>query len=134
MATRASFNVAARWLMALFFIASGTAKVFAFQAAAAIMTTVGFPFPQFSLVGINLLEIGGGLALLFGIRTRQVSVVLISFLILATIMFHARFISDPVAGPDQFVHMIKNIAIIGGLLILAADGNGTRVPDATTAS
>jgi len=39
-----------------------------------------------------------------------------------------------VAGPDQFVHMIKNIAIIGGLIILAADGNGTRVPDAMTAS
>jgi len=55
-------------------------------------------------------------------------------LILATIVFHARFIGDPVAGPDQFVHMIKNIAIIGGLLTLAADGNGTRVPDAMTAS
>ena len=40
MPTRSSFNTTARWLMALFFIASGTAKVFAFQPAAAIMLVI----------------------------------------------------------------------------------------------
>jgi hypothetical protein len=36
-------------------------------------------------------------------------------------MFHARFITDPVSGADQFVHMIKNVAIIGGLFSLIAN-------------
>ena len=131
---RSSFNVIARWLIAMFFIASGTAKVFAFQPSFAIMTAVGFPLPQLSLVGIILLEIGGGLALLFGIGARRVSVALILFLIPATIMFHARFVTDPAAGPDQFVHMIKNIAIIGGLLVFVADGPGSRVANVLTVS
>lgn len=134
MPVHSSFSVTARWLIALFFIASGTAKVFAFHPSAAIMTTDGVPFPQFFLVLILLLEIGGGLALLFGFATRPVSVALILFLILASIVFHARFIGDPVSGPDQFVHLIKNIAIIGGLLMIVADENGTRAPHAITAS
>jgi putative oxidoreductase len=108
-------------LVAAFFIASGTAKVLAFQGALKIMIAVGFPAPHVSLIGINSLEIGGGLALLFGLWTRYVSVALILFLVLATVMFHARFITDPVSGADQFVHMIKNVAIIGGLFNLIAD-------------
>jgi len=42
------------------------------------------------------------------------------FLIFATVTIHARFVRDPVAGTDQVVHIIKNIAIIGGLFNLIA--------------
>jgi uncharacterized membrane protein YphA (DoxX/SURF4 family) len=45
---------------------------------------------------------------------------LIVFLIFATITVHARFVRDPVTGTDQIVHMIKNIAIIGGLMNFVA--------------
>jgi putative oxidoreductase len=124
MSSHASLETVARWLIAIFFIASGAAKVFAFQPSLAIMRTVGFPSPHLSLIGINTLEIVGGLCLLLGVGTRFVSIALILFLALATIMFHARFIADPVVGPDQFVHMIKNIAIIGGLLVFVAHGTG----------
>jgi uncharacterized membrane protein YphA (DoxX/SURF4 family) len=49
-----------------------------------------------------------------------VAVMLIVFLIFATITVHLRFVRDPVAGTDQVVHIIKNIAIIGGLFNLIA--------------
>jgi len=110
--------------MASFFITSGAGKVFAFQQSATILASIGFPNPQPFLTGMIVLEVGGGLSLLFGFGTRYVSVALILFLILATILIHAPFLSDPVAGSDQIVHMIKNIAIIGGLFKFVADGGG----------
>lgn len=124
MANRSLFDTAARFLMAFFFLASGAGKVFAFQPSAAILAAIGFPSPNISLIGIILIEIGGGLCLLLGLGTRYVSAILIVFLILATIFIHGPFVNDPVQGPDQIIHMLKNIAIIGGLLKFFVDGGG----------
>ena len=104
--------------MASFFIASGLGKVFGFRPSAAILTTIGFPVPTISLVGIILIEVVGGLGLLFNVWTTPVSLALIAFLIFATIAIHGPFLRDPTARTDQIVHMIKNVAIIGGLLTL----------------
>ena len=124
MQNRSLFDTAARFLMAFFFLASGTGKVFAFQPSKAILAAIGFPSPSVFLVGIILVEIGGGLCLLLGLGTRYVSAILIVFLILATIFIHGPFVNDPVQGPDQIIHMLKNIAIIGGLLKFFVDGAG----------
>ncbi len=124
MAIRPFLDTAARFLMAFFFIASGAGKVFAFQPSAGILASIGFPNPQLFLIAMIVIEIGGGLGLLFGFGTRYVSVALIVFMILATIVIHAPLISDPVSGPDQIIHIIKNIAIIGGLFKFVADGGG----------
>ena len=45
---------------------------------------------------------------------------LIVFLIFATVTVHGPLVRDPVAGTDQIVHIIKNIAIIGGLIPFVA--------------
>ena len=104
--------------MASFFIASGLGKVFGFRPSAAILTTIGFPVPTISLVGIILIEVVGGLGLLFNLWTSTVSPVLITFLMFATIAIHGPFLRDQAARTDQIVHMIKNVAIIGGLITL----------------
>ena len=57
---------------------------------------------------------------IFAPRSSYVAVALIVFLIFATVTIHARFVRDPVTGTDQIVHMIKNIAIIGGLINFVA--------------
>jgi len=124
MANRSLFDTAARFLMAFFFLASGAGKVFAFQPSAAILAAIGFPSSTVFLIGIICIEIGGGLCLLFELGTRYVSALLILFLIFATITIHGPFINDPVRGPDQIIHMLKNIAIIGGLLKFFVDGGG----------
>ena len=110
----------ARCLIAFFFIASGSGKIFAFRQSTAILASIGFPIPTFSLTAIIAVEIAGGLALLFNLWTSYVAVTLIAFLVFATITIHARFVRDPVTGTDQIVHMIKNIAIIGGLINFVA--------------
>jgi putative oxidoreductase len=110
----------ARCLIAFFFVASGSGKIFAFRQSSTILAAIGFPMPKFFLTAIIAVEIAGGLGLLFNLWTSSVAVTLIVFLIFATVAIHARFVRDPVAGTDQIVHMIKNIAIIGGLINFVA--------------
>ena len=110
----------ARCLIAFFFVASGAGKIFAFRPSSTILASIGFPIPTFFLIGFIAVEIAGGLGLFFNAWTSYVAVALIVFLIFATITVHARFVRDPVAGTDQIVHIIKNIAIIGGLFNFVA--------------
>jgi putative oxidoreductase len=110
----------ARCLIAFFFVASGSGKIFAFRQTSTILASIGFPIPTFFLTAIIAVEVAGGLALFLSLWTSYVAVALIVFLIFATITIHARFVRDPVAGTDQIVHIIKNIAIIGGLFNLVA--------------
>jgi putative oxidoreductase len=110
----------ARCLIAFFFVASGAGKIFAFQPSSTILASIGFPVPTFFLTAIIAVEIAGGLGLFFNLWTGYVAVTLIVFLIFATITIHGPLVRDPVTGTDQIVHMIKNIAIIGGLLNFVA--------------
>jgi putative oxidoreductase len=109
-----------RCLIAFFFVASGSGKIIAFRQSSTILASIGFPIPRFFLIAIIAVEIAGGLGLLFNLGTSYVAVTLIVFLIFATVTIHARFVRDPVTGTDQVVHMIKNIAIIGGLINFVA--------------
>jgi putative oxidoreductase len=113
-------TTAARSLIGFFFVVSGAGKLSAFRQTSATLASMGFPIPTFSLTAFIAVEIIGGLALLFNLWTSDVAVTLIAFLVFATITIHARFVRDPVAGTDQIVHIIKNIAIIGGLLNFVA--------------
>ena len=106
----------ARCLIAFFFVASGAGKIFAFRPSSTILASIGFPVPTFFLTAIIAVEIAGGLGLFFNLWTGYVAVTLIVFLIFATITIHGPLVRDPVTGTDQIVHMIKNIAIIGGLI------------------
>ena len=109
-----------RYLIAFFFIASGLGKLVAFRKTAGILASIGFPVPSLSLAGFIAIEVVGGIGLVLNLWTSYVAVALIAFLVFATITVHARFVRDPVAGTDQIVHIIKNIAIIGGLFNLIA--------------
>jgi len=110
----------ARCLIAFFFVASGLGKVFAFRQSSAVLATIGFPAPAIVLTAINAIEIVGGLGLFFNMWTSYVAVALIVFLVFATITIHGPLVRDPATGTDQVVHIIKNIAIIGGLLTFVA--------------
>jgi len=113
-----------RVLMSIIFVASGLGKILAFQPTALMMAGVGFPVPEFFLVCAILMEIFGGLGLLVGFHTRSAASVLFVFVTAATIMFHTQGFDDPVAGQNQVVHLLKNIAILGGLLKFVAEGGG----------
>lgn len=108
--------LAGRFLLALMFVLAGYEKIGGFEGTQQYMAAVGVPGGLLPLV--ILAELGGGLAIVFGLLTRVASAGLAVFTVLAALLFHAD--SDTV----QQLLFMKNISIAGGLLILAATGPG----------
>lgn len=113
-----------RALLAIIFIISGLGKIAGFDATAGMMAGVGFPAPSLFLVAAIVLELAGGLALLVGFKARLAAIALIVFIIPATIIFHAAQLGDPAQTQMQMIQVLKNLAILGGLLRVVSDGAG----------
>ena len=77
-----------------------------------------------------LVEVGGGLALAFGFFTRQAAWVLAVFTLLAAFIFHNFWDASAAEHMNQQINFLKNLAIAGGMLVLAAFGPGELSLDA----
>ena len=106
-----------RILLALIFLLTGISKISGYAGTQAYMESTGVPGALLPLV--ILLEVGGALALIVGLKTRMVALALAAFSIGTALLFHAHF-----ADQAQFILFWKNIAMAGGLLVLAAHGAG----------
>jgi putative oxidoreductase len=121
--TTSSLNVqpavaaAARVLLAALFLVSGVEKMFAPAMIQGYIASAGLPLPSLVYVMTIVIEVGAGALLLVGFRTRLMAGVLAVFTVAAALIFH-RALGDP----NQFVHFMKNLAIAGGLLHVAAVG------------
>jgi putative oxidoreductase len=91
----------------------------------AYMTAAGLPFAPLGLAVAALVELGGGMALIVGYRTRAVAAVLALFALITASLFHSNF-----ADQNQLIHFFKNVAMAGGLLQIVAFGGGRRSLDA----
>src|SRR5216684_8554952 len=120
-------NPLSRALLAAIFVVSGFGKIAGFHETVAMAGAAGLPLPAFSIAIAALIEIAGGLALLAGWRVRWASLALIVFLIPATLLFHAAHMGDPVQGRMQTIEVLKNLAILGGLLRFYVDSSGGAV-------
>lgn len=108
----------ARILMPILFIVAGYGKMGdAYAGTQQYMQAMGVP--GFLLPLIILLELGGGLAVLFGFLTRTTSLFIAGFTVLTALLFHTNFAE----GVNQLMFM-KNISIAGGFLALAVAGPG----------
>ena len=107
----------ARILVAHIFLLSGLGKIGNYAGTQAYMEAMGAPGMLLPLV--ILLEVVGGLALIIGWQTRWAAFALAGFSMVAAVMFHADF-----ADQMQMIMFTKNVAIAGGLLLLAAHGAG----------
>jgi putative oxidoreductase len=114
-----------RVLLAAIFVMSGLGKVAAPAASLAYMKAAGLPFAPLGLAVAALIELGGGVALILGYRTRVAAAVLAAFALITALVFHSA-LSDQ----NQFIHFFKNVAMAGGLLQVAAFGGGRLSLDA----
>jgi len=108
-----------RALIGLPFLMSGLGKLAAYGATTAYIASVGLPLPPLGWVIAVIFEIGGGLLLLLGFRSRYVALALAAFTLATAVFFHTNF-----ADKNQMIHFLKNIMIIGGLLQIAHFGAG----------
>jgi putative oxidoreductase len=102
-----------RVLMSFIFIMAGLSKIGSYAATQAYMESVGVA--GILLPAVILLEVAGGLAVLLGWQTRIAALLLAGFSVVSAVIFHANF-----ADQMQMILFMKNFAMAGGLLILAA--------------
>ncbi len=119
-----SVTLASRFFLSAVFIISGLGKVSAWSMVASAMRGAGVPFVSIALPLTILLEVAGGLAILVGYRARHVALLLAGFLVVVTFVFHNFWAVSGAAAQEQFIQFIKNLAIVGGLLRILADGAG----------
>jgi putative oxidoreductase len=119
-----ALNLAGRVLLASLFLPAGISKLTGFAGTVGYIASVGLPLPAVGAVLALVVEIVGGLALIAGFGTRIAALVLALFTLVASFFFHA-FWAVP-ADQAFMVQLLffKNVAVVGGLLALAANGAG----------
>jgi putative oxidoreductase len=121
--------LAGRLLIAAIFLVSGIRKLLGFAGTVGYFTKLGFPAAEvFGVIAI-VIEIGGAILLIAGWRTRWVAWLLVLFVAIATAMAHRFWEFDAAQFNNQLNHFLKNVAIIGGLLFVAAFGPGRASVD-----
>ncbi len=115
--------LAGRVLLALMFVMAGWSKIGSYAGTQGYMEAMGVP--GFMLPLVILLELGGGLAVVLGLFTRSLSVLLAGFTLMAAFIFHYQ-----PAEQMQMLMFMKNVSVAGGFLALAAAGAGAFSLDA----
>ncbi len=110
-------QVIARMMLGHLFLIAGWQKIGGYEGTQGYMESVGVPGMLLPLV--ILLELGAGLAIIIGWQTKLAAASLALFTIASAVLFHHNF-SDQM----QTIMFMKNIAISGGLMLLAVYGAG----------
>lgn len=118
-----------RVLLAAIFVMSGVGKLMAPAATIGYIQSAGLPFASAALVAAIAVELGGGLMLALGIKTRLVAIGLALFSVITGLAFHSA-----IGDQNQMIHLLKNFAMAGGLLQVVAFGAGAYSLDQRSAA
>jgi len=119
----ASGELAGRVLLALLFIAEAFIKLSAYDGAVRYAEAYGVP--GWTLPLAIVLELGGGLLIAIGWQTRLLALAFAGFCLSTALIFHTKF-----SDGNQLVHFLKDVALIGAFLTIAARGTGAWSVDA----
>lgn len=116
--------LAARILLSAMFIFSGFGKITGFEGTVGYIASQGLPFPQLMAIGAIVCELGAGLLLLVGFKARWAALAIFLFLIPTTVIFHNFWTAPAAEVMSQKINFMKNITIMGGMLLVWAFGPG----------
>ena len=108
-----------RVLLAAIFLWSAVSQIRDFEEVASRMGQQGIPIPGLFLVGGIICLLLGSIAVILGVKARWGAVLLILFMIPTTVIFH-----PPTGTDEDFIQFMKNLALIGGLCLIVANGPG----------
>jgi uncharacterized membrane protein YphA (DoxX/SURF4 family) len=139
-----AFITFGRVLFAVLFIVSGAFKLLDITATTQMITdkvaipemltaystqlegVTGMPMPQMLAIAVGALELICGLLIALNFGARFFAIVLIIFVIAATFTYHDFWNQTGAEQKNNIVHALKNLSLIGGLLIIAGIGRGPR--------
>jgi putative oxidoreductase len=122
--------LAGRMLLAALFLVAGIRKLMAVAGTAGYFAKLGFPMPEVLVWVVIAVELGGALLLILGWHARKAAWLLMLFTLIATFAAHRFWEVDAAQYVNQMNHFLKNLAIVGGLLFVAAAGAGSLGMDA----
>src|SRR4051812_39223108 len=117
-------TLAARLLIAWMFVPAGWGKIATFTGVVGYISSKGVPFPEVCAAIAICAELGLGLLLLVGFQGRWAALGLAIFVACITPIFHNYWDVAQAAQQMQKQAFEKNLAIVGGLLVLWAFGPG----------
>lgn len=113
-----------RALLALLFIPAGFGKIAGFAGTVGYIASKGVPLPEVAAAIAIGAELGLGLLILVGWQTRWAAMGLAIFTFVISFIFHNFWAMPEAMKMMQQQAFFKNVAITGGLLLLAAFGPG----------
>ena len=129
-----TFNILGRLLIVALFLPAGLSKIAGFEGTVGYIASVGLPLPSLAAALAIVVEIGGSLAILLGFQTRIAALVLAVFTLIASFFFHNFWGVPADQAFMQQLLFFKNVAVVGGLLAVAASGAGSFSLDARNAA
>ncbi|SEK15642.1 MULTISPECIES: DoxX family protein [unclassified Variovorax] len=118
------WTTAARVLMAVIFLVAGVRKLMTYGATLGYFAKLGIPMADVVLPLTIALEVGGGLLLVAGWRVQWVAAALALFTLATAFTAHAFWAADAAQFAGQLNNFLKNVAMVGGFLLLIAHADG----------
>lgn len=117
-------SLTGRALLALLFLPSGFAKLTGFSGTVGYIASKGVLFPELAAAAAVGIELGLGMLLLIGWQARWAALGIAFFTVVITFIFHNFWAAPANQMMQQQQAFFKNIAVVGGLLTVAAWGPG----------
>jgi putative oxidoreductase len=122
-------TLAGRILIAVIFLISGFFKVGGYAQIVGYAAAMHLPAPGVAIAAAAAVELACGLAILAGFKTRVAAWLLFLYLIPVSFIFHNFWAVQGQEQQMQMVNFLKNVAIMGGLLVLSVNGAGAYSAD-----
>ncbi len=116
--------LAGRILLAVTFVMSGFNKIGGFEGTVGYITSKGLPLPQLAAIAAIVIELGAGLMVIAGWKTRWAAAAIAVFTAFAAFLFHNYWAVPPEQVMMQRISFWKNVSIVGGWLYIVAVGAG----------
>jgi putative oxidoreductase len=113
-----------RTLLGAIFVLSGFKKLMAFSGLVASLSGKGLPMPEVLAVLTVAIELGAGLLLVIGWKARWAAFLLFLFTIPVSLVFHNFWAMEGAQAAMNQIQFLKNLSIMGGMLMVAAFGPG----------
>jgi putative oxidoreductase len=119
-----------RLMIAAIFVGSGFRKITGFDGTVGYIASKGLPLPQLAAIAAIIVELGGGILLILGWKTRWAAAAMCIFTVVAALIFHNFWAVPAEQAQNQMIHFMKNICMAGGLLYVVVFGSGALAVDA----
>jgi len=114
----------ARILLMILFVLSGWSKLTGFEGTVGYMTSLGAPVPMLAAAIAVIMELLVGILLILGFYTRPLALLFALFVLGTALIGHPFWNMVEPERSANMTQFLKNLGIIGGLLLLTLSGAG----------